>query len=80
MHGNLVRNLTMADLDDIIRLAGINEFKGFQPYNIENISITGTEKRKIEKEKNIKPGDKEWFKLWFSLPGMTGANFRGRKK
>ena len=29
----------MADLDDIIRLAGINEFKGFQPYNIENISI-----------------------------------------
>jgi hypothetical protein len=70
----------MSELDDIIRLAGINEFKGFTPYNLENISKTGTEKRKIEKEKNIKPGDEDWFKLWFSLPGMTGANFRGRKK
>ena len=70
----------MDDLEYIKKLAGVNEFKGFTPYNTENISVTGTEKRKIEKEKNIKPGDKDWFKLWFSLPGMTGANFRGRTK
>jgi hypothetical protein len=23
------------------------------------------------KSKNIRPGDKEWFELWFSLPKMT---------
>ena len=74
----------MDELDQIIRLAGIREFKGYTPYN-ENISVTGTEKRRIEREKGIKPGDKEWFDLWFSLPHMTGAlntkpGFRGRKK
>jgi hypothetical protein len=35
------------------------------------------------KSKNIRPGDKEWFELWFGLPKMTGENmpagFRGRK-
>ena len=75
----------MDELDQIRKLAGINEFKGYTPYEGSNISITGTEKRKIEKEKNIKPGDKEWFQLWFTLPGLTGPlnnqpGFRGRKK
>ena len=32
---------------------------------------------------NIKPGDAEWFKLWFSQPKMMNQNmpggFRGRK-
>ena len=65
------------NIEDLKKLAGVNEFKGLQPYN-ENISVTGTEKRRIEKEKGIKPGDPEWFKLWFSLPHMTG--FRGRKR
>lgn len=75
----------MDELDQIRKLAGINEFKGYIPYEGSNISVTGTEKRKIEKEKNIKPGDKEWFQLWFTLPGLTGPlnnqpGFRGRKK
>lgn len=74
----------MDELEYIKKLAGINEFKGYTPYEGSNISITGTEKRKIEKEKNIQPGTDEWFKLWFSLPYMTGAlnqqpGFRGRK-
>lgn len=74
----------MDELEYIKKLAGINEFKGYKPYE-ENISVTGTEKRRIEKEKNIKPGTDEWFKLWFSLPHMTGAlnqqpGFRGRKR
>jgi len=71
------------DLNDLKKLAGItNEFKGYREYTPENISVTGTEKRKIEKEKGIEPGTDEWFKLWFSLPGLTGnaPAFRGRKK
>lgn len=69
------------DLDELRKLAGINEFKGYTPYEGSNISVTGSEKREIEREKNIKPGDKEWFELWFSRPYWTGmpAKFRGRK-
>jgi hypothetical protein len=72
------------NLDELKKLAGINEFKGYTPYQ-ENISHTGTEKRQIEREKGIQPGTEEWFKLWFSLPHLTGAlnqqpSFRGRKR
>ena len=74
------------DLKALQKLAGItNEFRGYEPYEGSNISITGTEKKKIEREKGIEPGTDEWFKLWFSLPYMTGAlnqqpGFRGRSK
>jgi hypothetical protein len=70
----------MDELENLKRLAGINEFKGYKPYEGSNISITGTEKRKIEREKNIKPGTDEWFQLWFSLPYMTGEPPVGKKK
>lgn len=75
----------MDELDQLKKLAGVNEFKGYTPYESSNISVTGTEKREIERKMNIKPGDKEWFELWFNLPHMTGAlnqkpGFRGRKK
>jgi hypothetical protein len=26
------------------------------------------------KKHNIKPGDPEWFKLWFAKPHLTGEN------
>ena len=69
------------DIDTLQRLAGINEYKGYTPYEGSNISVTGTEKRRIEREKNLRPGDEDWFKLWFSKPYMTGqVQFRGRKK
>jgi hypothetical protein len=73
------------NLDELKKLAGINEFKGYTPYEGSNISVTGMEKRRLEKEMGLKPGDPDWFKLWFSLPYMTGAlnqkpGFRGRKK
>jgi hypothetical protein len=45
--------------------------------------MTGTEKKKIEREKNIRPGTDEWFSLWFERPGLTGqmpTGFRGRKR
>lgn len=62
----------MDELARIIKLAGVNEFKGFTPYMPENISITGTEKAKIQRKKKIQPGTDEWFKLWFSQPHLTG--------
>lgn len=43
-----------------------------------NISVTGSEKGKIQREQNIKPGTPEWFKLWFSLPHLTGEKAAGK--
>jgi hypothetical protein len=62
----------MDELDQIKKLAGITEFKGLQPYGGSNIRITGNEKGELQKKHNIKPGTEEWFKLWFSLPYLTG--------
>ena len=70
----------MDELEYIKKLAGVNEFKGYTEYTLENISDAANANRKKEREQNIKPGDKEWFELWFSLPHMTGHTFRGRKK
>lgn len=70
------------DLDELRKLAGINEFKGYTEYRVdENPSETATALKKKEKDLGLKPGDADWFKLWFSKPYMTGAvQFRGRKK
>ena len=48
----------------------------------ENISHTATELRRKERQLGLKPGDNEWFKLWFRRPYLQGAykGFRGRKK
>lgn len=74
----------MDELERIKRLAGINEFKGYTPYEGSNISVTGTEKKRIERERNVQPGTQEWFKLWFSLPYWKGQEYppglRSRKK
>ena len=71
----------MDELERIKQLAGVNEFKGYTEYTLENISDAAASNVKQMKSKNIKPGDKE---LWFGLPKMTGENmprgFRGRKK
>ena len=66
------------NIDDLKRLAGINEFKGYRPYEGINVSISGTEKRELERKHNIKPGTPEWFQLWFSLPYMTGEKPVGK--
>ena len=66
-------------ISDLKKLAGITEFKGYQPFDGSNISITGTEKRELEKKHNIKPGTPEWFQLWFSLPYLTGEKPVGDK-
>lgn len=58
-------------LDELKKLSGIQERK--QDLSGSNISVTGSEKRRIERERNIKPGTEEWFKLWFTLPYLTGS-------
>ena len=60
------------EIDQLKRLAGINEFKGLQPYGGSNISVTGNAKGQLMKKHNIKPGTPQWFKLWFSQPYLTG--------
>ena len=70
------------DIATLQRLAGIKEFQGYSPYKIdENPSETATELKAKERRLGLKPGDRDWFKLWFSKPYMTGpVQFRGRKK
>ena len=72
----------MDELERIKQLAGVNEFKGYTEYKVdENPSITATALKKKERKLGLKPGDPDWFKLWFSKPFMTGTpKFRGRKK
>jgi hypothetical protein len=70
----------MDELAHLKKLAGVNEFKGLQPYELGgiNISITGNEKAKLMREHNIKPGTPEWFQLWFSKPYLTGEKPVGK--
>ena len=37
----------------------------------ENISVTGTERRRLERKKGLEIGSPEWFKHWFSLPYLN---------
>ena len=67
------------NIERLKELAGVNEYKGYTENTLENMSKTANELKKKEKKNNIKPGDKEWFELWFSKPYMTGTTFRGRK-
>lgn len=73
----------MNEIEHLKKLAGVNEFNGYQPYTIEDTSAIATANKQIERDNNIKPGDDEWFKLWFSSSSNNGANplgFRGRTK
>ena len=63
------------------RLAGILDREGnvVDSDDGSNISITGSDKGRVQREKNIKPGTDEWFKLWFSQPKLTGEDPMPRK-
>ena len=66
-------------LDELKKLAGVDVIKD-EP-SIENMSHTAQALKDKEKKMGLKPGDADWFKLWFSKPYMTGpVQFRGRKK
>jgi len=58
------------DIKDLKRLAGVRDAPGMG----ENISHTAQEKADYQRRHNIRPGDPEWFKLWFAQPYLTGEN------
>ena len=67
------------DLSQLRRLAGINEFKGYKPYDVgqlqgSNISLTGMEKADLMRQHDIQPGTPEWFRLWFTRPYLTNTD------
>ena len=55
-------------LDDLKRLSGVD--KGSKDAAV----ATQQNKAQYMRENNIKPGTKEWFKLWFAKPELTGEN------
>jgi len=83
-------------LRDMLRLAGLMPVKSILENSADptqsntaagimspvgsNISMTGMEKRDLEKKHHIKPGSDEWFKLWFSRPYLTGEKPIGDDK
>jgi len=68
----------LAGLTEEDRRPGINRDGGLSPIG-SNISLTGMEKRRLEKEHNIQPGTDEWFQLWFSRPYLTGEPPVGKR-
>jgi len=51
------------------QLSGSNTHKAFNLGIVkENMSVTGTERRRLEKKKGLEIGSPEWFKHWFDLP------------
>jgi len=62
--------ISESDLRELQKLAGVEPRVESMPGI--NISKSGMEKQRLEREHNIKPGTPEWFKLWFSLPYLTG--------
>jgi len=59
-------------LQDLCRLSGIREQSKSPAAQGSNISLTGTEKARLQREHDIQPGTPEWFQLWFSRPYLTG--------
>lgn len=62
------------ELKAIQHLAGLGSDARLHEMRGSNVSITGSENGRIQREQNIKPGTPEWFKLWFSKPYLTGEN------
>jgi hypothetical protein len=54
------------NISDLKRLAGIGTSYG------EETSEYATNLGQIQRERNIRPGSDEWFRLWFSKPLLTG--------
>jgi|TARA_B100001094_G_scaffold78784_2_gene75068 hypothetical protein len=67
------------DLGTLKKLAGIDQV--YSPVEEENPSHTATALKQKERKLGLKPGDPDWFKLWFRRPYLQGSKgFRGRKK
>ena len=53
------------ELKELRKLAGVCDYK-LTPYVPENFGTIASKLSKIQKQRKIKPGDKDWFRLWFS--------------
>lgn len=72
----LPANDPVHELKLLAGLGGLGSAARLHEYNAaqgSNISITGTEKAEIQRKNKIEPGTQDWFRLWFSLPLMTGT-------
>ena len=68
-------------LDELKKLAGVDIVRNDNKQSLENMSHTAQALKDKERRLGIKPGDNDWFKLWFSRPYLNGpVQFRGRKK
>ena len=68
-------------LDELKKLAGVDVIRNDNEQSLENMTHTAQALKDKERKLGIKPGDKEWFELWFSRPYLSGpVQFRGRKK
>ena len=69
------------NLEALKKLAGVDVVRNDNEQSLENMSHTAQALKDKERKLGIKPGDPEWFKLWFSRPYLNGpVQFRGRKK
>lgn len=59
-------------LDELKRLSGSGKITG--ETTVAPDSGLATRKAEYMRENNIRPGDKEWFKLWFAQPHITGED------
>ena len=64
----------LAGLTPGLNVGALQEYKGEGSVQTDgsNPSITANEKIQYQHENDIKPGTPEWFRLWFSLPYLTG--------
>jgi hypothetical protein len=77
LHTVRTQSTEMDDLNRLKKLAGVvpASFSGMNPYNVDNnMTATAQEKADHQKANDIKPGDPDWFKLWFARPYLTGEN------
>tara|TARA_Y100001970_G_C13972774_1_gene719064 strand:+ start:152 stop:358 length:207 start_codon:yes stop_codon:yes gene_type:complete len=61
------------NIEELKKLAGIDKQQSDSSMG-ENLSYIGTKKAEYQRKHNIQPGTKEWFKLWFARPKLTGEN------
>jgi hypothetical protein len=59
-------------LDELKRLSGNGKITG--ETTLTPNSALATQKAQYMRENNIRPGDNEWFKLWFAQPHITGED------
>jgi hypothetical protein len=59
-------------LDELKRLSGSGQVNG--EYSYTPLHELAQKKQQYMRENNIKPGDKEWFRVMFAKPHLTGED------